>query len=85
MYYLYLLVSERGERYIGFTEDLRRRVEEHNRSGSKYTKGRKWKLVYYEAYASREDAVRREKRLKHDGRSRYGLMSRVEGSIASVV
>ncbi len=85
MYYVYLLVSERGERYIGFTDDLRRRLDEHNRRDSKYTRGRKWKLVYYEAYASRQDATKREKRLKHDGRSRYGLMKRVEGSIASVV
>ena len=85
MYYVYLLLSEREEKYIGFTQDLEKRLKKHNSGESKYTRGRTWRLVYYEAYASRSDAMKREKRLKQDGRSRYALMKRVEDSIASVV
>ena len=81
MYYVYVLVSEDGKRYIGLTRNLRRRLEEHNRGESRATKGRKWKLVYYEAYLDGRDARRREKRLKQDGRARYALMKRIEGSI----
>ncbi len=83
MYYVYLLKSTDGKRYIGFTSDLRRRLKEHNTNSGNYTRGRKWKLVYYEAYLSKKDALRREKALK-DGRARYQLFNRIEDSLKEV-
>ena len=50
------------EIYIGFSHDLRRRIDEH--AGSTH---RGWKLVYYEAYYSEKDARRRKRRLKDHG------------------
>ena len=44
----------------------------------------RWELAYYEAFASRADAMRRERRLKHDGRARRQLMVRIAGSLAGL-
>jgi len=66
MHYVYILKSERnGKLYKGLTGDLKRRVREHQSGGSAFTKNnRPWKLVYYEAFASKEDARREELFLK---------------------
>ena len=51
--------------YIGFTNNLKKRIEEHNSGKSKSTKSRTpFKLVYYEAYVSEKDAKHREYNLK---------------------
>ena len=80
MYYVYLLISEDGQKYIGYTQDLRRRFTEHGRGGSQATKNRNWDLVYYEAYSSEKDARRRERKLK-DGRAKYQLLERCTESL----
>lgn len=66
MYYVYILQSIKIEKtYTGFTGDLRRRLNEHNEGESTFTKfGRPWKLIYYEAYLNKKDAMIREKYLK---------------------
>ena len=62
----YVLVSlKNGKLYIGYTSDLKKRFKSHNEGLSSYTsKYRPWKLVYYEAYASKADAQDRERNLK---------------------
>ena len=71
MYYVYLLRSERiNEFYIGYSEDLRQRFYQHNNAQSKSTiRGIPWTLVYYEAYETKALAMKREKKLKHHGKS----------------
>ena len=66
MFYVYVLKSMAdGKLYIGQTSDLRKRVAEHNAGKNTATSYRgPLHLVYYEAYVSRRDADRREKRLK---------------------
>jgi putative endonuclease len=66
MYYVYILQSPAMKKlYVGYTNDLRKRLLEHNDGKSKFTKfGRPWKLIYYEAYISKKDAMSREKYLK---------------------
>ena len=78
MYYVYLIVNEKNEKYIGYTSDLRRRYTEHNAGKSKYTsqRGKEWKLVYYEAYMSKELAKARERTLKKSGSARARLYKR---------
>ena len=85
MFYVYVLqsVDEKRDKYIGFTSDLRKRLNEHNSSGNRgYTRGRQWRLIYYEAYLSEKDCRRREKRLKDDGRARRQLTSRLKESLS---
>jgi putative endonuclease len=84
MYFVYLLVSDDNRTYTGYTTDLKQRIRDHNTGKSGYTRGKKWHLVYYEAYASKEDAVRRERRLK-DGRARRQLHLRVSRSVRCFV
>jgi putative endonuclease len=63
---LYILQSETTHRfYIGSTNDLARRLEEHGRGHSLATRGRgPWKLVYQEQFESLADARRRELEIK---------------------
>ena len=67
MYYVYILANKRnGTLYVGITNDLHRRMEEHKSSlvdgfTNKYKID---KLVYYEDYQYVQDAIVREKRLK---------------------
>lgn len=66
MTYVYLLVSETQplQRYIGCTEDLRRRIDDHNAGRSKHTsKYRPWKLVTYIAFSDKENAFALERYL----------------------
>jgi len=66
MYYVYILFSLKDEKfYIGFTNDLERRIKEHNSGKNISTKSRlPLKLIYYEAHLSKADAARRERYFK---------------------
>ena len=64
MFYVYLLENVDGGWYIGYTGDLRRRIAEH-RSGQNPTTSRgTYRLIYYEAYLEKMDAIGRERFLK---------------------
>lgn len=85
MFYVYVLRSEKDKKlYTGYTNDLKRRLEEHNSGKNTSTKFRvPFTLIYYEAYKSREDATHREKMLKLYGRSLGGLKRRIVKSLKS--
>ena len=90
MWYVYVMKSEKpssralgrgkGQQtlYIGSTNDLKRRFEQHRKGYVKSTKHRRpWKLIYYEAHLA-ETAVReREKKLKQFGAAYQELKKRV--------
>jgi putative endonuclease len=84
MAYVYTIINELGELYIGSTVDLRKRIKEHNSGKSTYTKNHKWRLVYYEAYFSKADVRLREKKLKDFGQSVKHLKSRLKNSLAKI-
>lgn len=83
MNYMYVLKSiQDGELYIGSTNDLRRRLREHNEKKSFSTSWRgPFELVYYEAYRDLKDARDREKALKLRGNSRKHLINRISRSL----
>lgn len=66
MFYVYILQSIKDNNlYIGYTNNLKKRIEEHNNKLNYSTKYRApLKLIYYEAYQSEEDARHREHNLK---------------------
>jgi len=60
--------------YYGYTNNLERRVVEHN-------KEQNWELVYYEAYKSELDARNRERKLKHYAQALTALKGRLKESL----
>jgi len=66
MYFVYILKSEKQERYyVGCTSNLKRRIDEHNLGKVISTKAyTPWSLVYVENYSFRSDAFEREKQIK---------------------
>jgi len=70
MYYVYILKLKNNKLYVGRTSDLRRRIAQHKHGEAQYTsKYLPLKLIYYEAYTSKADAIARESFLKTgDGR-----------------
>ena len=66
MNYTYLLQCADGSLYCGWTNHLQERVKAHNEGrGAKYTRGRRpVKLVYFEEFATRQEAMRREYQIK---------------------
>ena len=84
MFYVYVLNSKKyDELYIGSTNDLRKRIIEHNKGKVESTKKKKpYKLIYYEAYYVESDARRREKMLKLRGQARNQLKLRLKDTLA---
>ncbi|MFA5791850.1 MAG: GIY-YIG nuclease family protein [Candidatus Paceibacterota bacterium] len=84
MFYVYILRSEKDKNlYIGYTNDLKRRLKEHNLGINRSTKLRTpFTLIYYEAYRKREDATHREKMLKERGKALGGIKRRISNSLS---
>ena len=60
-------VGRKSVTYVGYTNNLNKRVALHNRSkGAKFTRGRKWKLIYKEKYNSKKEAISREYYIKNN-------------------
>lgn len=80
---VYVLQSASNrEIYIGFTNNLKRRLSQHNNKKSFSTQsGTPWVLVYAESYRSREDAKIREKNLKYHGKAMGQLKRRIKNSM----
>lgn len=83
MFYVYVLKSSQDdELYIGSTNDLKRRLKEHQNGKSSSTKLRRpFELIYYEAYKNEKDARLREHSLKFRGNARRFLKERMRESL----
>ncbi len=66
MYYVYVLLSEKDNNfYIGFSENVEQRLDEHNAGKNVSTRLRRpFRLIYCEGHTSKSDALRREKYFK---------------------
>lgn len=83
MYYVYIIRSKKnGQCYIGLSNDVHRRLEEHDEGKSYWTRSRgPFELIYYEAYRSLDDAKEREKRLKRFKKGYSDLKKRLTYSL----
>ena len=66
-YFVYMLksVSKESVTYVGYTNNLKKRINLHNSNkGAKFTRGRKWKLIYKEKFNSKKEAISREYYIK---------------------
>ena len=67
IYHVYMLKSlgKHPVTYVGYTNNLKKRITLHNSSkGAKFTRGRKWKLIYKEKHGSKKEAISREYYIK---------------------
>jgi putative endonuclease len=68
IYSVYMLISMDQNRiysYVGYTNDLLKRVRLHNSSrGAKYTRGKKWTIIYKKKYKTKSLAMKEEYKLK---------------------
>tara|TARA_S200000501_G_C20600966_1_gene645912 strand:+ start:46 stop:303 length:258 start_codon:yes stop_codon:yes gene_type:complete len=73
-YYVYLLVSKNKKKlisYVGYTNNLKKRLSLHNSSkGAKFTRGKKWTIAYKKMYKSKSLAMKQEFKLKKDQNKR---------------
>ena len=72
-FYVYVLQSQKDNNfYTGYTNDIKRRIKEHNEGKNKSTKNRRpFKLIYWEGCLNQQDATSREKYLKSSWGKRY--------------
>ena len=80
MWYVYVLQSLKNKKlYTGLTSNLKRRLEEHNKKiGGKYTRNNSpFKLIFYEAFLNKKDAVKNELFLK-SGYGREVLKGKIQ-------
>ncbi len=78
MYYVYVVKNRRNNRgtYLGYTNNLRRRISEHKIKNSD--------LIYFEGYKSELDARTREKKLKQRGQAVRWLKERIKDSLKNL-
>ena len=72
-YYVYMLKSRsiKPVTYVGYTNNLKKRINLHNTGkGAKFTKGRKWILIYKEKIKSKKEAISREYYIKKNRKLR---------------
>lgn len=83
MYQVYVLRSKKDSSfYVGYTNNIERRLKEHNNGLVEYTrKYLPWRLIYYESFLSIEDAKKREKSLKSFGKAFSQLKLRIQDSL----
>ena len=70
--YLLLQINIKNKiSYVGYTNNITNRLKLHNSSkGAKYTKGKKWKLIYKRKYSTKSEAMKEEFKLKKNRKMR---------------
>ena len=72
-YYVYMLKSKsiKPMTYVGYTNNLKKRLDLHNSGkGAKFTRGKKWTLIYKEMHKSKSEAISREYYIKNNRKLR---------------
>ena len=87
MWFVYLIQSSIDNTYyIGFTEDIKKRVAEHNQGKTKSIKHKiPYKLVYFEGYANKTIARKRELELKNNSFKNKELIQRTQNNTGPIV
>ena len=78
-YYVYMLklISKKSITYVGYTKDIKKRISLHNSGkGAKFTRGRKWKLIYKEKHTSKNKAISREYYIKKNRKLRNQIKNK---------
>ena len=77
-FYVYLLISKKNDNiisYVGYTNNPENRLSKHNSSrGAKFTRGRKWEMIYKKVYKTKSEAIKEEHKLKKN----YSLRKKIK-------
>ena len=79
-FYVYVIGSKKKPKktYVGWTNNLKKRLSKHNLGlGAKFTRGRKWKILYSESLRTKSDAMKKEYQLKKNSKLRLLLRSKI--------
>jgi len=72
-------LEKRSVTYVGYTNSLKNRIKLHNAGkGAKFTRGRKWKLIYKEKLNTKNKAISREYYIKHNRLLRNKIKSKIK-------
>ena len=70
--------DEKPVTYVGYTSNLKNRIKLHNSGkGAKFTRGRKWKLIFKEKLATKNKAISREYYIKHNRTYRNKIKNKI--------
>ena len=77
-YYVYILLAKNSNiSYVGYTNNIKKRIILHNSGkGAKFTRGRKWMLIYKEKFKSKKEAISREYYIKNNRSFRNKLKNK---------
>ena len=77
-FYVYMLLSkDKKISYVGYTNDLKKRLILHNSNkGAKFTRGREWQVIYKEIFSSKSEAISREYYIKKNRTLRNKLKNK---------
>ena len=78
-YYVYMLKSKgiKQVTYVGYTKNINNRLKKHNDGkGAKFTRGRKWVLIYKEKLKTKKEAISREYYIKKNRKFRDQIKSK---------
>ena len=78
-FYIYVLKSTKKKvvTYVGYTKNIKNRLKLHNLGkGAKFTRGRKWKLIYKEKFKTKKQAMSREYYIKKNRKFRTSILKR---------
>ncbi len=83
MHFVYVIQNMKGrELYFGRTDNLDKRLADHNQGRNFSTKdNRPWEYIYIEGYKSEKDAIKRELKLKNYGNARTYVKKRITNSL----
>jgi len=81
-HFVYLIISLSDKRlisYVGYTNNIRNRLKSHNSSkGAKFTRGRKWKIIYKKSYNTKSKAMKNEYLLKKNKKKRFEIKQKYQ-------
>ena len=84
-YYVYVLISTYNNKlftYVGYTINLKKRLQLHNSNkGAKYTRGKKWKIIYSKKFKSKNIAMINEYKIKKNRKFRVFLKKKFNENI----
>lgn len=85
MFYVYIIYSKKiNKKYIGYSTNLKARLEEHNRGKSSFcSNGERWELIHYQVFKSEKDA-RSEERFLKTGKGRERLKFLLEDTMDKI-